>query len=91
MSVRPSAEITEGGFVTLSCSSDANPAANYTWYKGNQALFNGATFNFTSVVSADSGNYHCKSENQFGAVDSTSVFLDVQCEYEASACSRSVG
>lgn len=87
VSVRPSAEIPEGGSVTLSCSSDANPAANYTWYKGNRALFNGAIFRFTSIGSVDSGNYHCKSENQYGAVNSTSVFIDVQCEYEASACS----
>lgn len=85
VSVRPSAEITEGGFVTLSCSSDANPAANYTWYRGNRALFNGAIFNFTSIGPVDSGNYHCKSENQYGAVNSASVFIDVQCEYETSA------
>ena len=38
--VRPSppGEIMEGGSVTLSCSSDANPAANYTWFKDNQPL-----------------------------------------------------
>ncbi|KAJ4944320.1 hypothetical protein JOQ06_012864, partial [Pogonophryne albipinna] len=33
LSVSPSAEREEGSSVTLTCSSDANPAANYTWYK----------------------------------------------------------
>ncbi len=36
VSVSPSGEIVEGSSVTLSCSSDANPAANYTWYKENE-------------------------------------------------------
>ncbi|CAK6982814.1 B-cell receptor CD22-like isoform X2, partial [Scomber scombrus] len=35
VSVSPSGEIIEGSSVTLTCSSDANPAAKYTWYKKN--------------------------------------------------------
>ncbi|KAF7645101.1 hypothetical protein LDENG_00210310, partial [Lucifuga dentata] len=40
VSVDPTGEIMEGSSVTLSCSSDANPAATYTWYKkdGNPEL-----------------------------------------------------
>ena len=39
VSVSLSGEIVEGSSVTLTCSSDANPAAKYTWYKdGRQYL-----------------------------------------------------
>uniref|UniRef100_A0A3Q1H8D6 B-cell receptor CD22 n=1 Tax=Anabas testudineus TaxID=64144 RepID=A0A3Q1H8D6_ANATE len=50
--------IVEGSSVTLTCSSDANPAANYTWYKGNQTIHHGPEgiyrFN-TSIRSKDKG------------------------------------
>ncbi|XP_038559925.1 B-cell receptor CD22-like [Micropterus salmoides] len=80
VSVSPSAEIVEGSSVTLTCSSDANPAAKYTWYKENQTLIQrpGDIYHFTSISSKDSGIYHCKSENEYGQINSTSVSIDVQ-------------
>ncbi|KAL3066306.1 hypothetical protein OYC64_016293 [Pagothenia borchgrevinki] len=80
VSVSPSAEIKEGSSVTLTCSSDANPAANYTWYKRNQTLFQGpeGRYNFTSISSEDRGNYYCKSENQYGENKSSPLSIDVQ-------------
>ena len=83
VSVSPSAEIVEGSSVTLTCSSDANPAANYTWYKEKQTQLQGSEgiYHFSSISSEDRGNYYCKSENQYGEIKSTFLFLDVQCEY----------
>ncbi|KAF1394637.1 hypothetical protein PFLUV_G00003140 [Perca fluviatilis] len=80
VSVSPSGEIVEGSSVTLTCSSDANPAANYTWYKENQTLLQRPEdiYNFPSISSEDRGNYYCKSENQHGELASKSVFIDVQ-------------
>ncbi|KAI3352572.1 hypothetical protein L3Q82_005508 [Scortum barcoo] len=80
VSVSPSAEIVEGSSVTLTCSSDANPAAKYTWYKENQTLIQGhkESYHFTSISSEDRGIYHCKSENQHSQSSSESVFIDVQ-------------
>ncbi|XP_068451684.1 B-cell receptor CD22-like [Clinocottus analis] len=80
VSVSPSGEIVEGSSVTLTCSSDANPAASYTWYKGNQTLLQGpeGVCRFTSISSEDRGIYYCKSENPHGSIDSTSLFLNVQ-------------
>ncbi|XP_078022568.1 cell adhesion molecule CEACAM5-like [Epinephelus lanceolatus] len=80
VSVSPSAEIVEGSSVTLTCSSDANLAAKYTWYKENQTLSQGqeGIYHFTSISSVDSGIYHCKSENPYGQINSSSLFIDVQ-------------
>ncbi|XP_030585719.1 sialoadhesin-like isoform X2 [Archocentrus centrarchus] len=79
VSVSPSAEIVEGSSVTLTCSSDANPAANYTWYKENKSLFHGSVGEYSfSVHSKHSGNYFCKAENQHGQTNSSSLFIDVQ-------------
>ncbi|CAB1438697.1 unnamed protein product [Pleuronectes platessa] len=70
----------EGSSVTLTCSSDANPAANYTWYKENRTLLQGpeGVYHLSSISSGDSGVYSCKSENQYGRINSTSLHLDVQ-------------
>ncbi|XP_036953446.1 B-cell receptor CD22-like [Acanthopagrus latus] len=71
VSVSPSGEIVEGGSVTLTCSSDANPAANYTWYKENggpdlQPLSKDPQLVFSSIQSSDSGEYYCTAENELG-------------------------
>ncbi|XP_053197015.1 B-cell receptor CD22-like [Scomber japonicus] len=80
LSVSPSAEIVEGSSVNLTCSSDANPAANYTWYKENQTLLQRSDghFHFTSISSEDRGIYCCKSENEYGLIKSSFLFIDVQ-------------
>ncbi|KAM6942398.1 B-cell receptor CD22-like [Lycodopsis pacificus] len=80
VSVSPSAEIVEGSSVTLTCSSDANPAASYTWYKENQTLLQGpeGVHRFTSISSEDGGIYYCKSENKYGWINSSDQFIDVQ-------------
>uniref|UniRef100_A0A671VX36 Ig-like domain-containing protein n=1 Tax=Sparus aurata TaxID=8175 RepID=A0A671VX36_SPAAU len=80
VSVSPSGEIMEGSSVTLTCSSDANPAAKYTWYKEKQTLIQGpdGIYHFSSISSEDRGNYYCKSENQYGEINSPSLFIDVQ-------------
>uniref|UniRef100_A0A3Q1H5M4 B-cell receptor CD22 n=1 Tax=Anabas testudineus TaxID=64144 RepID=A0A3Q1H5M4_ANATE len=80
VSVSPS-EIVEGSSVTLTCSSDANPAANYTWYKENglRLLSENTQFVFTSIKSSDSGQYNCTAENQLGT-SSEYIFINVKCE-----------
>uniref|UniRef100_A0A3B3HW20 Ig-like domain-containing protein n=1 Tax=Oryzias latipes TaxID=8090 RepID=A0A3B3HW20_ORYLA len=78
VSVSPSAEVLEGSSVTLTCSSDANPAANYTWVKDNRPLLSEDKVHFSSIRSEHSGNYSCKSENKHGQSSSTPLLLDVQ-------------
>ncbi|CAJ1052896.1 B-cell receptor CD22-like [Xyrichtys novacula] len=68
VSVSPSAEIVEGNNVTLTCSSDANPAATYTWYKENEnsAKASGQTFTITEFRAEHSGSYYCEARNRRG-------------------------
>ncbi|XP_065816032.1 B-cell receptor CD22-like [Labrus bergylta] len=80
VSVSPSAEIVENSTVTLTCSSDANPAANYTWYKenNNQPLSREAQLVFSSIKSSDSGEYFCKAENDLGKPTYKWISIDVK-------------
>ncbi|XP_041640771.1 B-cell receptor CD22-like [Cheilinus undulatus] len=88
--VSPLDEITEGSSVTLTCSSDANPAANYTWYRKNQTLSSeGAQLVFSSIQSSDSAEYQCAAENQLGRRESKPVFIHVQYAPEPPSVSVS--
>ncbi|XP_039469515.1 Fc receptor-like protein 5 isoform X3 [Oreochromis aureus] len=80
VSVSPSAGIVEGRSVNLTCSSDANPAANYTWYKENKSLFHGPVgmYHLSSLSSEDSGKYSCKAENLYGPAQSVTLYIDVE-------------
>ncbi|XP_026216003.1 B-cell receptor CD22-like [Anabas testudineus] len=72
VSVSPS-EIVEGSSVTLTCSSDANPAANYTWYKENEwsPKASGQIFTITDIRAEHSGNYYCVVQDTTGHYNST--------------------
>uniref|UniRef100_A0A3P9N5Y8 Ig-like domain-containing protein n=1 Tax=Poecilia reticulata TaxID=8081 RepID=A0A3P9N5Y8_POERE len=79
VSVSPSAEVQEGSSVTLTCSSDANPAASYSWYKEDEEAprASGQNFIITDVGPEHSGNYSCRAENTRGRQSST-VHLEVK-------------
>ncbi|XP_070406715.1 B-cell receptor CD22-like [Nothobranchius furzeri] len=79
VSLSPSGLIEEGEPVTLTCSSDANPAANYTWYKEDNKHPIGvkSEYRVPSVTSEDRGHYICMSENQYGQQNSSSLFVDI--------------
>lgn len=65
VSVSPSGQIVEGSSVTLSCSSDAEAAADYTWYKEDKdsPVAFGQIFTITHVRLEDSGNYYCEVQD----------------------------
>ncbi|XP_068569082.1 B-cell receptor CD22-like [Cebidichthys violaceus] len=73
VSVSSSAEIVEGSSVTLTCSSDANPAANYTWYKEDEdsPKASGQIFIITDFRAEHSGSYYCEAQNNRGCSNST--------------------
>ncbi|CAL8328535.1 unnamed protein product [Merluccius merluccius] len=84
VTVSPSGEVVEGSSVTLSCSSDANPAANYTWFKVNtdnssRDLNQGQQLVFGPIMSSDSGQYLCEAKNELGTI-SLSIYINVKCK-----------
>ncbi|XP_066524979.1 B-cell receptor CD22-like [Hoplias malabaricus] len=78
ISVSPSGPVMLGSSVSLSCSSDGNPAVNYTWFRENgEQIETGPTFSITETNDTHSGLYYCRAQNQHGSQNS-SVQLDVQ-------------
>ncbi|MBN3318944.1 CD22 protein, partial [Atractosteus spatula] len=78
--ISPSGEIAEGRSVTLTCSSTANPPVkNYTWFKinGTDPLYKGANYTIINISSADSGQYYCEAQNEFGSNSSAAVTVNV--------------
>ncbi|XP_051734308.1 B-cell receptor CD22-like [Ctenopharyngodon idella] len=78
VSISPSGEIVSGDSVTLSCSSDSNPAAlNFSWFKGGTFVGSGRIYKISKISSDDSGEYKCRSINEHGEKYSDAVTLNV--------------
>ncbi|XP_067259874.1 B-cell receptor CD22-like isoform X2 [Chanodichthys erythropterus] len=66
ISISPSGEIVSGDSVTLICSSDSNPPAEISWFKGGTFVGSGRIFSISKISSDDSGEYKCRSINDHG-------------------------
>ncbi|XP_051993368.1 B-cell receptor CD22-like isoform X1 [Xyrauchen texanus] len=77
VSMSGSGEIVLGDSVTLTCSSDSNPPANISWFKGTKYIGSGEIYHITSIRSDHSGEYKCKSRNEVGEKYSDTVTLNV--------------
>ncbi|XP_043101232.1 LOW QUALITY PROTEIN: sialic acid-binding Ig-like lectin 5 [Puntigrus tetrazona] len=75
--INPSGEIMEGGSVTLICSSDSNPPAEISWFKGKTLVRSGRIYDISKIRSDHSGEYKCKSRNKHGEKYSEAVTLNV--------------
>ncbi|XP_026121298.1 B-cell receptor CD22-like [Carassius auratus] len=77
VSINPSGVIVEGDSVTLICSSDSNPPAESSWFKGGTFVGSGRIYSISKISSDDSGQYKCKSRNKHGEKYSDTVMLNV--------------
>ncbi|XP_050957468.1 sialoadhesin-like isoform X3 [Labeo rohita] len=77
VSISPSGEIVEGDSVTLICSSDSNPPAEISWFKGGTLVGSGRIYSISKISSDHSGEYKCKSINKHGEKCSDTVTLNV--------------
>uniref|UniRef100_A0A669DH67 Ig-like domain-containing protein n=1 Tax=Oreochromis niloticus TaxID=8128 RepID=A0A669DH67_ORENI len=69
VSVSPSGPVPENSNMTLTCSSNANPAVeNYTWYRadGDQEALIGTGSSFNVAVSKVKSTFFCKATNALG-------------------------
>ncbi|KAG9335405.1 hypothetical protein JZ751_004726 [Albula glossodonta] len=69
--MKPSGVIKEGSSVTLTCSSDANPAVqSYTWYKDNRRIASwtasGQSYTIDSIGYSNAAEYYCETSNVIG-------------------------
>ena len=84
VTVRPSGELEEGSSVTLSCSSDANPSANYTWFKEHDDSVgqSGQNYTITNITSELGGNYYCQAHNAIAHHNSTFLIIKGNCQFK---------
>ena len=87
VSISPSGSAPlEGSTVTLTCSSEANPAVTkYTWYRvsGGQvtSLTEGGTNSLSIKASQENSSFFCQVRNDHGTENSTVYQIDIQCMY----------
>ncbi|XP_059407381.1 B-cell receptor CD22-like [Carassius carassius] len=77
VSINGSGVIVEGDSVTLICSSDSNPPAEISWFKGRTSVGSGRIYSISKISSDHSGEYKCKSRNKHGEKYSAAVMLNV--------------
>ncbi|KAI4905214.1 hypothetical protein NFI96_008813, partial [Prochilodus magdalenae] len=78
--IQSSGQMVEGGSVTLTCSSDANPPVlTYRWFNqgSDVELGTGQNYSITNISSQHSGPYYCTGQNQLGQNRSGPSRLDV--------------
>ncbi|XDV16275.1 hypothetical protein PO909_016067, partial [Leuciscus waleckii] len=75
--INGSGVIVEGDSVTLNCISDSNPPAEISWIKGGTIVGSGRIYNISKISSDDSGEYKCKSINEYGEKYSDNVTLNI--------------
>ena len=85
-----SEDIKEGGNVTFSCNSTANPLPTTLWTKDESPITNDSRIIFsvvnkvltiTNVNRNDSGEYRCMASNKLGNDTSKAAQLNVECEF----------
>uniref|UniRef100_A0A8C1MLX9 B-cell receptor CD22 n=1 Tax=Cyprinus carpio TaxID=7962 RepID=A0A8C1MLX9_CYPCA len=77
VSISPSGELVEGDSVTLSSSSDSNPPAEISWFKGGTFVESGRIYSISNISSDHSEEYKCKSRNKHGEKVSDAVTLNI--------------
>lgn len=80
----PEGTVKENQTVTLKCNAQGNPNPTFTWFVNDTEISVGGVgeeLKFDSIKASQSGGYTCKASNILGSSKSSSVSVDVNCEY----------
>ncbi|KAM4633454.1 B-cell receptor CD22-like [Polymixia lowei] len=97
---RPSSVVDAGRPLTLTCSSQANPAVdNFTWHRlaldGGSAQAwrsrSGPIYTFSEVGPGESGQYYCEARNRIGVHSSPVLTVRVRGRLKVIALASAVG
>lgn len=78
--MNPCLDIVEGDRVTLTCDSDANPPAWYSWSRKKKVTHHyKPELVLQYVQSSDSGEYFCTAENELGK-STSHILINVKCK-----------
>ncbi|NXY40002.1 SN protein, partial [Pomatorhinus ruficollis] len=93
--IQPSAEVTEGTAVTLTCLGTGDRAEKplYAWYRNGRRLRESSfpTLEFSSVRGEDAGAFQCQVRGGNGSDTSEVVPLRVFCECPCGNSKGSAG
>ncbi|XP_023182562.1 sialoadhesin-like [Xiphophorus maculatus] len=77
-SISPSALVSAGSRVELSCSSRAKPPPSFTWFRNSGRGFIKVASVFSmSFNAAERGDYYCEATNTLGSEKSKRICLDL--------------
>ncbi|XP_027860336.1 hemicentin-1-like isoform X3 [Xiphophorus couchianus] len=77
-SISPSALVSAGSRVELSCSSRAKPPPSFTWFRNSGRGFIKVASVFSmSFNAAERGDYYCEATNRLGSEKSKRICLDL--------------
>ena len=94
-----SVDIKEGGNVTFSCNSTANPLPTTSWTKDKSPITNDSRISYSvvnkvltimNVNRKDSGEYRCVASNKLGNDTSKAAELNVKCKFSGLSLKISI-
>ncbi|XP_076006322.1 LOW QUALITY PROTEIN: B-cell receptor CD22 [Genypterus blacodes] len=97
---RPSSVVDAGRPLTLTCSSQANPAVdNFTWHRltldggsvQSWGTRSGPVYTFSEVGPGESGQYYCEARNRIGTHSSPVLTVRVRGRLKVIALASAVG